>query len=265
MTLLINFADRGKNPSFSTARAVLNILQEHYPERLGLALIINVPFFINAFFKFIMPLVDPVTREKVKFNPTIYGDGYFTKEMMMNEWWGGDQDFEYDHGKYWPSLVQICKERSSAWLKSWQKLGGKVGISEWDYKKEIVEPTEKQVEVTISTVEEVATKLVDITVSTVEGKIPTTEVDVPVLPVNEEGEMKEVDASLPIVEEKVLQVDVPVSSAKEEGEMKEVDVSSPTVNEEVAKKQVDVAEVAVAKEAPLDVQHENPAAFPVAG
>ncbi|CCO28610.1 CRAL-TRIO domain-containing protein C23B6,04c [Rhizoctonia solani AG-1 IB] len=59
LDILINFADRGKNPSLTTSKNMLNILQNHYPERLGLALIINVPTMINLFFKAIMPFVDP--------------------------------------------------------------------------------------------------------------------------------------------------------------------------------------------------------------
>ncbi|EDR09805.1 uncharacterized protein LACBIDRAFT_152940, partial [Laccaria bicolor S238N-H82] len=131
LALLINFADKAKNPSLSTARTVLNILQEHYPERLGLALVINVPFLVNAFFKIIMPFVDPITREKVKFNPDIIKDGLFVKDMVMSEWWGGDRDFEYVHEKYWNELVGMCEERTGRWRTRWEELGAKVGISEW--------------------------------------------------------------------------------------------------------------------------------------
>jgi hypothetical protein len=119
----------------STARTVLNILQEHYPERLGLALIINVPFFVKAFFKLIMPFVDPVTREKVKFNPEIIKDGLFAKDMVMSEWWGGDRDFEYVHEKYWKELVGMCEERTRRWRTRWEELGATVGLSEWEYKQ----------------------------------------------------------------------------------------------------------------------------------
>ncbi|KAF8349173.1 CRAL-TRIO domain-containing protein, partial [Amanita rubescens] len=134
LTLLINYADKAKSPSISTARAVLNILQDHYPERLGKALIIKIPFYINAFFKIIMPFVDPVTREKVKFNPEVTKDGYFTPEMLMNGSWDGACDFEYEHEKYWPALVSLCEERKKAWLQRWRALGGTIGIKEWDYK-----------------------------------------------------------------------------------------------------------------------------------
>ncbi len=169
ITLLINFADRAKNPAIGTARAVLNILQEHYPERLGLALIINVPFLVNAFFKIIMPFVDPITRDKVKFNPKVVEEGYFTPDMAMKGWWNGEQDFEYVHEKYWPRLVEMCEERAKEWMKSWRELGGKVGVSEWEYKtkskgyKPALEK-EKEAEVTVTAAD--ASVLMTITTDT---------------------------------------------------------------------------------------------------
>ncbi|KAM6490526.1 CRAL/TRIO domain containing protein [Amanita muscaria] len=136
MTLLINYADKAKSPAISTARAVLNILQEHYPERLGKSLIIKIPFLVNAFFKIILPFVDPITREKIKFNPDVVKDGYFTPEMLMTGSWEGAADFEYDHDKYWSALISLCEERKKVWLQKWRSLGGTVGIKEWDYKQE---------------------------------------------------------------------------------------------------------------------------------
>jgi CRAL/TRIO domain len=43
LTLLVDFknSSSNKNPSAGTGRQVLNILQTHYPERLGKALVIN--------------------------------------------------------------------------------------------------------------------------------------------------------------------------------------------------------------------------------
>jgi len=82
----------------------------------------------------ILPFVDPHTRQKIKFNPDIYKDGYFTPDMAMKEWWGGERDFEYDHEKYWPRLVEMCEERAKIWTQNWRELGARVGISEWEYK-----------------------------------------------------------------------------------------------------------------------------------
>ncbi|KAJ7364130.1 CRAL-TRIO domain-containing protein [Mycena albidolilacea] len=142
LDLLINYADKAKNPSFGTARAVLNILQDHYPERLGLALILNVPWLLNTFFKLITPFVDPVTRNKMKFNPQVIEDGIFSPDMVMAQWWGGSYKFEYEHDKYWPALIALCEERTKAWTATWQKLGGKVGLKEFDYKRGHLEHTE---------------------------------------------------------------------------------------------------------------------------
>jgi hypothetical protein len=138
---------------------VLNILQDHYPERLGLALILNVPWLLNTFFKLITPFVDPVTRNKMKFNPQVIEDGIFSPDMVMAQWWGGSYKFEYEHDKYWPALIgkligdlsrmdslliypALCEERTKAWTATWQKLGGKVGLKEFDYKRGHLEHTE---------------------------------------------------------------------------------------------------------------------------
>ncbi|KAL0065106.1 Phosphatidylinositol transfer protein (PITP) [Marasmius tenuissimus] len=146
LALLINFADKGKNPSMTTARTVLSILQDHYPERLGKALIINVPFIVNMFFKVITPFIDPITVQKLKFNPNVVKDGLFTPDMVMKEWWGGDQDFEYTHEKYWPKLVEICEQRKTRWMENWRRLGGTVGISEVKYKSDTVQVPAADVE-----------------------------------------------------------------------------------------------------------------------
>jgi len=134
LDLLINFADKAKNPSISTARQMLHILQSHYPERLGLALIINVPFLVNAFFKIVMPFVDPVTRNKVKFNPNIFDDGYMTRDQVMKDWWDGEREFEWDHSKYWPALTKMCEERRNAQMERWRELGATIGLSEREMK-----------------------------------------------------------------------------------------------------------------------------------
>lgn len=113
---------------------MLNILQSHYPERMGLALVINIPMIVNAFFKLVMPFVDPVTRAKVRFNPAPVADGLLAPEQTMQQWWGGDLPFEYVHDKYWPALIKMCDERGAEWRARWHELGAEVGVSEWEYK-----------------------------------------------------------------------------------------------------------------------------------
>ncbi|KAH9838326.1 CRAL-TRIO domain-containing protein [Rhodofomes roseus] len=133
LTLMVDFADRAKNPSMQTSRATLNILQNHYPERLGRALVVNVPWLVHAFLKLIMPFVDPRTRDKIRFNPDCIKEGLFAPDMLMREW-GGACDFEYDHARYWPAVVRMCDEHRQHRLEVWREMGAKVGIREWDIK-----------------------------------------------------------------------------------------------------------------------------------
>lgn len=44
---------------------MLHILQQHYVETLGRALVVNLPMLLNFFYKGISPFLDPVTRDKV--------------------------------------------------------------------------------------------------------------------------------------------------------------------------------------------------------
>lgn len=87
-----------------------------------------------AFLNLIFPFVDPVTREKVKFNPKVVEEGIMEPDQFMTEW-GGSVEFEYKHEEYWKELVRLCETRRQMWLQRWRGLGGTVGINEWDYKQ----------------------------------------------------------------------------------------------------------------------------------
>ena len=121
----------------NTFAQVLNILQDHYPERLGRAFVINVPFLLNAFYKMLNPFIDPVTREKLKFNPNCVKEGHFESNMLVKKNWGGGRTIEYVHEKYWPALLKLAGETREKHKERWRKLGGKIGVKEWDYKVEV--------------------------------------------------------------------------------------------------------------------------------
>jgi hypothetical protein len=55
-------------PPIPVVRGWISMLSHHYPERMGKAIAINVPWILNQFFKLILPLIDPVTRAKLSFN-----------------------------------------------------------------------------------------------------------------------------------------------------------------------------------------------------
>jgi len=133
VALLINFGDKGKSPPMWIARNMLGILQNHYPERLGKAFVINIPWYVDMFLKMIWPFVDPVTKTKVHFNPKVLDEQLMSPDMLIQQW-GGNIEFEYDHAQYWPELLRLVRERRGANMRRWRFLGAKVGVSEWDYK-----------------------------------------------------------------------------------------------------------------------------------
>ncbi|KAI1422992.1 cral trio domain-containing protein [Xylaria sp. FL1777] len=132
--LLIDFKAGAKRtntaPGIGQGREVLNILQAHYPERLGRALIINVPWVVWGFFKLITPFIDPLTKEKLKFNEDM--TQYVTPEQLVTDFKGGQLPFEYDHSVYWPALMKLSNQRRAERLQKWEAGGKLIGESE-DY------------------------------------------------------------------------------------------------------------------------------------
>ena len=125
-TLIINFkgAGSGKVPTMGQARQVLNILQGHNPERLGKALISQLPWYVNTFFKLISPFIDPVTRDKMNFNQPLRN---FIPPENLWDHHEGDLRFEYDHSAYWPALEKLVTARRDAWRSRWEKAGKRIG------------------------------------------------------------------------------------------------------------------------------------------
>lgn len=73
LVIIVNYKETTlrTNPSIGTAAKVLHILQSHYPERLGRAIVVNLPFLLEFFYRGISPFLDPITREKyaLAFSP----------------------------------------------------------------------------------------------------------------------------------------------------------------------------------------------------
>lgn len=124
--LIINFAGSkaGTVPTVGQARAVLNILQNHNPERLGKALILETPWYVNTFFKLISGFIDPVTREKMKFNEDL--KKYVPTEQLWKQL-GGECDFKYEHEVYWPAFGKMAESRREAFKSRWESGGKRIG------------------------------------------------------------------------------------------------------------------------------------------
>lgn len=102
----------------------------------------------------INPFIDPVTREKLKFNPNCVKEGHFESEMLIKENWGGSKTVKYVHDKFWPAWLKLTGERREKQKEKWKELGGKIGIKEWDYKVEthdVAENVEEKGEESIET------------------------------------------------------------------------------------------------------------------
>ncbi|OCL07370.1 CRAL/TRIO domain protein [Glonium stellatum] len=129
LALLINFKDSSasSNPSVGTGKQVLNILQNHYPERLGRALISHLPWYVTTFFKLISPFIDPVTKSKMKFNEPLT-DHVPASQLLRTS--GGNVDFIYDHDVYWSALNALCGQKQKECHERWEIAGKKIGESE---------------------------------------------------------------------------------------------------------------------------------------
>jgi hypothetical protein len=129
LALLINFAETksGQGATLSQGKQTLNILQNHYPERLGRALVTNVPFYIWGFFKLITPFIDPLTREKIRFNEDM---GLHVPRAQLLKESAGEVEFEYDHAIYWKALNELCEQKRSQFRARWEKGGSRIGESE---------------------------------------------------------------------------------------------------------------------------------------
>ncbi|KAF7718491.1 CRAL-TRIO domain-containing protein [Penicillium ucsense] len=143
LALLVNFKETksGENASVGQAKQTLDILQNHYPERLGRALVINVPFLIWGFFKLITPFIDPNTREKLKFNEDLRT--HVPPSQLMKPV-GGELEFKYDHSIYWPALNELAQQRRDAYRERWIQGGKQIGESE-NYLKGVDIPSVSQV------------------------------------------------------------------------------------------------------------------------
>ncbi|KAK9162920.1 hypothetical protein Syun_003822 [Stephania yunnanensis] len=80
MVWLIDF--KGFNMSHISVKVTketANVLQNRYPERLGVAILYNPPKFFESFWTVVKPFLEPKTYRKVKF---VYSDDLNSKKIM---------------------------------------------------------------------------------------------------------------------------------------------------------------------------------------
>ncbi|KAF7794856.1 hypothetical protein EIP86_005998 [Pleurotus ostreatoroseus] len=75
------------------------------PETLGRALVVNLPRILQFFYTGISPFLDPVTRDKMRFNPDLFE--LVPKEQLEADF-GGDYEYEFEPVSYWDQIVTAC-------------------------------------------------------------------------------------------------------------------------------------------------------------
>uniref|UniRef100_A0A1J3F6K6 Random slug protein 5 n=1 Tax=Noccaea caerulescens TaxID=107243 RepID=A0A1J3F6K6_NOCCA len=92
--------------SVKVSRETAHVLQEHYPERLGCAILYNPPKVFEPFYRMVKPFLDAKTCSKVKF---VYSDDDLSKKLLEDlfdveqlevAFGGKNSDSSFDFDKY---------------------------------------------------------------------------------------------------------------------------------------------------------------------
>lgn len=110
------------NISVKLTKDTAHVLQNHYPERLGVAIMYNPPRIFEQFFAVVKPFLEPKTRKKVKF---VYKDDPSTKKIMeelfdmdqLESAFGGNNTEGFDIEKYALKMKEDDEKRRLFWEK----------------------------------------------------------------------------------------------------------------------------------------------------
>ncbi|KAK7360007.1 hypothetical protein VNO77_01979 [Canavalia gladiata] len=122
MSWLIDFTGFSVSTSvpIKTARDIINILQNHYPERLAIAFLHNPPRIFQAFWKAVKFFLDTKTAQKVKF---VYPNNKDSVELMKSLFdldnlpseFGGKATLTYDHEEFSGLMAEDDVKTAKFW------------------------------------------------------------------------------------------------------------------------------------------------------
>ncbi|KAJ1855045.1 hypothetical protein GGH12_004414 [Coemansia sp. RSA 1822] len=132
VTLAIDATNWGFSNSVSigTAKKFLDILSNHYPERLGRAVVFVPPKLFVGFYSLVSPFIDPVTKAKVAFvkpndpapaqsenssSPWIAIEECFARDSLEKDCYGS-WAFQYNHQAYWKAVEDEFAQTKTALL-----------------------------------------------------------------------------------------------------------------------------------------------------
>ncbi|KAG6620655.1 hypothetical protein I3842_Q055600 [Carya illinoinensis] len=122
MSWLIDFTgfSLNTNVTVKTARDIIYVLQNHYPERLAVVFLYSPPRIFQAFWKAVKYFVDPKTSQKVKFVYPKIKDSielmktFFDIENLPSEF-GGKATLKYDHEEFSRLMAQDDVKTAKFW------------------------------------------------------------------------------------------------------------------------------------------------------
>ncbi|XP_043809414.1 phosphatidylinositol transfer protein 3 isoform X2 [Manihot esculenta] len=106
--------------SLKVTKETAHVLQDHYPERLGLAILYNPPKFFEPFWMAAKVFLEPKTYNKVKF---VYSDEVNTMKIMeelfdmdqLESAFGGKDNSGFDISKYAERMKEDDKRMPLLW------------------------------------------------------------------------------------------------------------------------------------------------------
>ncbi|KAJ3014475.1 UNVERIFIED_CONTAM: hypothetical protein HDU68_000252 [Siphonaria sp. JEL0065] len=113
---------RANATPMSQSLKYLSIFGSHYPERLGIGVMINPSWYLPVLLTCLGPFMDPVTKSKIHFvnlkdtsrvAGTNNGTGGWVNILdcveadQLPTQYGGSFEFQYSHDVYWPKLLAL--------------------------------------------------------------------------------------------------------------------------------------------------------------
>nr|GLL48060.1 random slug protein 5-like [Ipomoea trifida] len=107
--------------SLKVTKETAHVLQEHYPERLGAAILYDAPKIFEPFWKVAKPFLEPKTANKVSF---VYSDDPNSKKIMedlfdttqLESAFGGNESADFDIAKYAERMREDDKKVAAFWM-----------------------------------------------------------------------------------------------------------------------------------------------------
>lgn len=108
------------NLSVKVTKETAHVLQDHYPERLGLAILYNPPKFFEPFWTVVKPFLELKTARKVKF---VYSDDQSSKKIMedlfnmdeLEDTLGGNNQVGFNFNDYAQRMKEDDKRIPFLW------------------------------------------------------------------------------------------------------------------------------------------------------